>query len=281
MTAHTHPFRRISRWCFEMKKILAKVLGNLSAILSRWSKHAHNYVQKNRRQTVGFAFIAIAAIFAPFGIVGVAGIAATIGGAVLAHDYKQSDKKERLSRFHLDSWLDAYEKASNLLGDGNSDRPKWVHAGRVLMLAKDLEQKITEESHRGALEVHRLKYRYFFSEVLDKPAIHFYGPSILFMEKTSKLGREEMLDKAGEQDWEVRVRLGDPYEQYEPDVDPLPEEALYAVWQAARWPDDERDPLDGLKFSREDPLMSLLFPNLAKYLLHQRLTHERNRGSKK
>jgi len=213
---------------------------------------------------------------------GVAGALVAMGVQLFVHNKNRSDKKEQQSRFHLNSWLSAYKKARNLLRDGNNDRAKWVHAARVLRLAEDLEKKITEESHRRVFEIHQMEYRYLFAEFLRKPSIHFYGVSPRFMEEISKLSREKMLDEAGERDWEVKMR--DPDELRDPDVQPIPEEALYAVWQTAQWPYPYRDPLDGLKFSKED--RHLMFfgvgdcEGIAKYLKHLDLMRKRKRAPK-
>jgi len=210
------------------------------------------------------------------------GILMALGATLRVQSKDLADKKEQRSRFYLDSCLDAYERAGNILEDGNNDRAKWVRAARVLMLAKNLEKSITQESHLRVFEVHRLEYRYLFSEIIDKPGIHFYGVSPRVMKEIGELDREKMLDEAEERSRELQFS-NNPYEKHAPDVYPLPEEALYAVWQAARWPDDYTEPLRGLKFSEEERLMLISSGlGIAEYLDHKEVKRARdlkkNRG---
>jgi hypothetical protein len=43
------------------------------------------------------------------------------------------------------------------------------------MHAKELSERVTIDGHLRILELHKLKYRNFFYETLDKPATFFYG----------------------------------------------------------------------------------------------------------
>jgi len=263
-----------------MKEILSSISGRCAVDPERVMP-VLNRVKENWLEVLGWAFIPGAVIALAFSSIALATPLGALGTFFFVHAKRNSDKKEQiarkeegLSQFYLDSCLDAYEKASDLLRDGNNNRAKWVHAGRILMLAKDLEKNITQESHLRVFEVHRLKYRYFFSEVIDKPGIHFYGVSSSVMKEISKLDRVKMLDEAEERSrkWQFS---NNPYEKHDPDVYPLPEEALYAVWQASQWPYGHPEPLEGLKFSEEDRT-KIHFSGIEEYLDHKEVKRARD-----
>lgn len=210
-------------------------------------------------------------------------VSAVLGATLLVQSKNRADKNEQRSRDHLDAWVLAYKEASAALEDGNNILLNWARAAYLLRQAKTLEKNIKEESHVLALEVHRIKYRYIFSDVLDKPAIHFYGASRRFMEENKGLSKEALLNKAGEEAWKPK-EMKDLYEEPYWDVNPIPEEALYAVRQAAQWPEDYRKLFKDWKFSEEDRQRLRFgvggFSGLAKYLDHLDSIRSRKLGIK-
>ncbi len=96
-----------------------------------------------------------------------AGVLVALGAQLLTQSKNIGEVNEKRSLFYLDSCVKAYEEARNLLSDGNNDRATWIAAGRALMHAKELATSVTEDAHLRVLELHRLKYRSFFREVIS------------------------------------------------------------------------------------------------------------------
>jgi hypothetical protein len=109
------------------------------------------------------------------------------------------------------------------------------------------------------LELERLKYRGLFSEILeDKPASFFYGvESVLY----PSLDEAAKASTAGEQK-NGRILVSSSHS--------LDEASIRMVWLAASWPKEYDDPL-GTRFASTEmgPVM-MLFPELHKFLEHQR-----------
>ncbi|MDD5579778.1 MAG: hypothetical protein PHY16_10930 [Methylobacter sp.] len=105
----------------------------------------------------------------------ITGVLFALAGHLFTQARCMAESEEKLSQFYLESCVKAYEEARNLLIDGNNERVIWIAAGRALMHAKELSERVTIDGHLRVLELHKLKYRNFFYETLDKPAIFFYG----------------------------------------------------------------------------------------------------------
>lgn len=191
-----------------------------------------------------------------------AGVLISLGGLLLNQAQAAKQSHDKLSMFYLDSCIKAYEEARRLLlDDGNNNRATWIAAGRSLMLAKELSNKIAIESHRTVLEVHQLKYRGAFHEALhDKTASFFYGVDpLLPLEQAAKAST------AGEQNYAGRVTVSTVHE--------LSEKSLYAAWEAAQWPQGYKDLLNK-EFSPEQRQSVVMFyPGLSAYLEHKSKYH--------
>ena len=203
-------------------------------------------------------------------LVTTAGVLVAISGQLFAHSNRISDKNEELSRYYLDSCVLAYEEAWKILKDGTNKRIDWVQASTALKNAEILKEKVTEKPHLLVLEVHMLKYRYAFSEVLNQPGIFFYGVSPRAQPQIDNLSREKMLDKAYALSKKVQVGRHQ-YQTYNPDVYPIPPEALVVVASAAKFSGKlEEHPIYGLRFSDEERAeMSFHHPGVAEYLDHK------------
>ncbi len=190
-----------------------------------------------------------------------AGVLIALAGHLFTQARGAKESAEKRSQFYLDSCVKAYEEARNLLLDENNDRATWNAAGRALMHAKELSSHITIDAHLRVLELHKLKYRGFFHDVLkDKPGTFFYGvPDIsvpLDEAAAASTAREE---RAG------RIITSTLKE--------LSEKSLYAVWEAAQWPQDYKDPLDRIFSPEERDRLLVLFPGLREYLEHKERWH--------
>ena len=113
--------------------------------------------------------------------------------------------------------------------DGNNHRATWIAAACPLKHAKALSGKVSVKAHRRVLEVHQLKYGGFFSDVLrDKPAAFFYGA------KDTAITTEEA----------AALSTAPQEEGGRPSFRVLTEKSLHAIWEAAQFPEEYRDPLE-------------------------------------
>jgi hypothetical protein len=190
-----------------------------------------------------------------------AGVLVALGGQLLSQGKNFSDATEKRSLFYLDSCVKAYDEARGLLEDGNNERVKWIAAGRALVHARELANNVTEDAHLRVLELHKLKYRGFFHGALaDKTAAFFFGaedPSIATDEAAAlSTAREERGGRT------ITSTLKE-----------LSEKSLRAVWEAAQWPSDYKDPLDRAFSSEEHAKLTVLFPGLHEFLEHKQSWH--------
>lgn len=190
-----------------------------------------------------------------------AGVLVALGAQLLAQGKGFADDREKQSHFFLESCVRAYEEARALLQDGNNDRVAWVAAGRALVHAKDLSGKVVEDSHRKVLELHKLKYRGFFSAcIADKPASFFYGAK----DESISIDEAAALSTAREERG-GRVATST--------LKSLSDKSLRAVWEAAQWPEGYEDPLDRGFSQTEKAKLTVLFPGLHAFLEHKEVWH--------
>lgn len=184
-----------------------------------------------------------------------AGILIALGGLLLTQAQMAKESGEKRSRFYLDSCVKAYEESRRLLSDGNNDRATWIEAGRALMHANELSNRVTIDPHRRVMELHKLKYRGFFHDAIaKKPATFFYGVHV-----ATSLDEAAKASSAPEERGGTTVTT--TYKQ-------LSELSLYAVWEAAQWPQDYEELLDHVFSPEERDQLLVLFPGLHEYLEH-------------
>jgi hypothetical protein len=176
-----------------------------------------------------------------------AGVLVALSGHLLTQGKTTREAAEKESLFYLESTEAAFEEARALLQDGNNDRATWIAAGRALMHADALKSHITVDSHLRVLELRELKNRGYFHDLLsDKTPSFFYG-----------VDAELPLETRGGR----RISSG---------ARELSEKSLYAIWKAAQWPKEYRDPLGQAYFSEEDrATLMVLFSGLDAYLEHK------------
>lgn len=115
--------------------------------------------------------------------------------------------------------------------------------------------RISEEPHQRVLELHKLKYRRFFHEVLaGKSGGFFYG-----------VDPQMSIDDAAKAS---TVPQGTTIST----LQAIPEKALRSVWGAAQWPVQYADPMER-EFSKEERGQLLLFQGLQEYLDHTERWH--------
>jgi hypothetical protein len=190
-----------------------------------------------------------------------AGVLVALGAQLLTQGKNFSDASEKRSLFYLESCVKAYEEARILLQDENNERAKWIAAGRALVHAKELAANVSEDAHLRVLELHKLKYRGFFHGALaDKPAAFFFGAK----DTSIPTDRAAALSTAGEECG------GRPIAST---VNELSDKSLRAVWEAAQWPMDYKDPLDRGFSDEERTKFIVLFPGLHEFLEHKESWH--------
>lgn len=184
------------------------------------------------------------------------------GGLFLTKSHEAGEAEEKRSLFYLESCTRAYEEARNLLADGNNDRANWIAAARALKHAQQLSARVRADAHRRVLELHQLKYRGFFAGILRAgSAAFFYGAP----DPSTPIDEAAAASSAPERRGELIVTSTNHE---------LSEESLKAIWEAAQWPHDYDDPLNGGGFSKKDEAPLMLFaPALHEYLEHRRRYH--------
>lgn len=137
---------------------------------------------------------------------------------------------ERRSLFNLESAIEAMERAKLLLRDHNNDRKTWIEAARLLGHAKVLAEGVTIDCHERVLEASKLRYRSFFSDLLEnKTAAFFYGGDSSMPISDAARASTAPSDRSRRRSLsELRY---------------LEEASIYRVWEAAQWPSDFEDPV--------------------------------------
>lgn len=185
-----------------------------------------------------------------------AGVLLTLGGLLLSRAREAADTQEKRSLFYLESSVAAYQEAQKLLADDNNDRATWIAAARALKHGQELSKGVTLDAHLRVLELHHLKYRGLFDDILrGKPATFFYGAQDLSI----------AIDTAAAASTASEERAGRTVTST---VKQLSEASLHAVWEAAQFPPDYKDPLDAKFSEKEQGRLMVLFPGLHEYLEH-------------
>ncbi len=168
------------------------------------------------------------------------------------------DIDERRSLFNLKNCEEAYGRAIDLLKDGNNDRATWIQAGRILSHAKALSRGITIENHLRVLEINSLKYRTFFSTLLQsKPAGFFYGRDY----------EDLTLDEVAKRSTMEKIENGVHYISTDSQ---LSGESIYEVWEAASWSNEYSDPLNRDFTDTEKDGLLMLYRGLWEFFQHKR-----------
>ena len=170
------------------------------------------------------------------------------------HRQKQEVVDKR-SQFHMEGSLKGYEEARKLLQDGNNDRATWIQAARALKHAQALSAHVTVDQHLRLLELYKLDYRGFFYRALSKPAAFFYGG-----DGSLPIKEAAEFSTAGEE------RQG---RSVVSTLKELSEKSIYAVWEAAQWPESYADPLDKEFPGPETGNVLVLFPGLQEFIEHK------------
>lgn len=163
---------------------------------------------------------------------------------------------ERRSLFNLNAAIDATEQARILLENWNNVRRTWIEAGRLLGHAKVLGDGVTIDCHKRVLEANKLKYRAFFSELIEhKTAAFFYGVDDALNTDDAARASTAPSERSGTRSLNS-VRY-------------LDEAAIYRVWEAAQWPSDFDDPVSQTFSPQERDKLIFNVRGLHEYLDHK------------
>jgi hypothetical protein len=179
-----------------------------------------------------------------------AGVLVALAGHLLTQGRNVGEALEKESRFYLDSCIQAYKEAKRLLKDGNNNRKIWIGAARALEHANKLSQRVSINAHLRVLEVHKLKYRGFFDNVLrGKPASFFYGAKDLAIstDEAAKLSSA-------------------PSAEMVSTVKALLEKSIHTIWEAAQFPDNYNDLLESRFSELEKRKLILIFDSTQKII---------------
>lgn len=208
------------------------------------------------RGQFGDSFGVLTSLFSGLGFAGVVGTIWMQQVQIRNQESARLDElAERRSKFHLDTSAKAYSQAWALLQDHNNNRATWIRAGRLLGHARLSAEQVTQEEHKVSLEITRLEYRTFFSELLESktPAFFFGGDHDL---EIGEAAMQSSMPLEGHRLYSLPNRN-------------IPVESLYAVWEASRWPDDYVDPLDSTFTDEERSKVKFASMGLHQYLTHR------------
>jgi hypothetical protein len=178
------------------------------------------------------------------------------GGLLLAEAERIRARSENKSRFHLDEAVAGFERAFHLLEDGNNSRVTWIAASRILANARRVAERVSLSEHRDILEMHMLRQRLAFSDLLGdddrSPAFYFGAPD-------DKMSTDDAAR------WSTAPRA-----EWASTVNSIPESVLYEVWSFTRFPEEYQDPVQMETFPVEEVRRVLSqHRGLGEYLEHR------------
>jgi hypothetical protein len=80
--------------------------------------------------------------------------------------WKRQEEEDKKSLFCMEHSINAYERTCQLLDDRNNNRIKWIMAARALGDAKRLENSVSNNSHKSALDLKKMEFRNRLYEAL-------------------------------------------------------------------------------------------------------------------
>ena len=177
---------------------------------------------------------------------------------IISHGKEKAYTK---SHFAFHSAVESYDRAVEVLSDGNNDRVTWISAARVIERANRISEKITEQVHKDFLEVHLERYRLRMAEILgydnsNKGAAFFYGAESADVDvdtaaKNSSRPEQTAYGTKGALNY-------------------IPETTLATLYAIAGYPRDYEDPLKKESLQAKIGMeMRAGFPGLYDYLMHR------------
>lgn len=209
-----------------------------------------------KRGAFGDSFGPLTSLFSGLGFVGLLVTIWMQQGQLSAQEAERIEEvAERRSLFNLRACASAYDEAQALLADHNNHRATWIRAARLLRHAKTLAEGVTVREHQIDLEIGNLKYRSFFAGLIEnKSAAFFYGGySDQGLEAAAMASTAEI---------DVGGRMTTLNES-------IPEASLFAIWEAAQWPEGYSDPIGQLFTDAQREKLVFFSRGLREYLIHR------------
>jgi hypothetical protein len=175
--------------------------------------------------------------------------------------YHRKEKAYTNSHFALQSALESYDQAVDVLADENNDRVTWITAARIVERANQISKNITEQVHKDVLEVQLERYRRQMADILgfdnpNKGAWFFYG---------IKNFSADIDTAAKESTRPVKTAFGSKGQtRY------ISESSLATLYTIAGYPTNYEDPLKKESLvGKVGVEMRASFPGLFEYLTHR------------
>ena len=172
----------------------------------------------------------------------------------------REEKAYNRSHFALQSALESYDQALELLVDGNNDRVTWITAARIVERANRICADVTQQVHEDVLEVQLERYRRQFARTLgfddpSKGGWFFYGANSCVGLTTAAEGSTRPTTTGFGSKAQLKY---------------LSESSLATLFSMAGYPSNYEDPLKSRSFAEKLGLgMSASFPGLFEYLEHR------------
>lgn len=164
--------------------------------------------------------LSAAAVFAA-----IAALLTTLAIQSLAHEFNRSE-------FYLHESVKGFQRAYELLEDGNNDRATWIGCARILQRVKTLGKSITIPEHCAVYELELDYQRRKFRPFLEQQPSFYYGV----------VDRNLSLDEAAALSTTPNGALGSP----DTGID---ESTLCAISDVIRYPKGYADPHPDATFS--------------------------------
>jgi len=178
---------------------------------------------------------------------------------IISHRQEKSYTK---SQFALQSALESYDLAIELLADGNNDRVTWITAARIVERANQMSECVTEQVHVDVMEVQLERYRRQVATILGHDSSttsgsFFYGADSSIEDIDTAAGNAtQPIHLPGVSKGQLKY---------------LAESSLATLYELASYPSNYDDPLKINSFDQVmGPELRTSFPGLYEYLSHRK-----------
>jgi hypothetical protein len=170
---------------------------------------------------------------------------------------------EKRDRLFLEEYRKGYDTALKILISSQGGQPdmrmKWIAAARVIEVARRLSQRIETSAYRDMVFLDLPMQSERFNRFLEYPATFYYGIDINELNSVPLAERIELAAK-------LSTKRKDGLSGFRT----VPEEAIFAVWNAIQYPREYADVL-GQKF--DDSQRTFLPSGLREFIDHTRQWH--------
>jgi hypothetical protein len=174
------------------------------------------------------------------------GLAALLASATVMKNIENTNKIEKEkkekenSAFYLEKSISELNNVYDLLKDKNNDRVTWILAARVLKMALELSENITQESHKKFYKLNELQLKHKLLDLFSNAEyrnLSFY------------VGCQNPLEG------DVNSAIIQ-FVRYKNQAKHLNEKSIYTIFSFIEYPDDFNDPLEDIKIPDNDEEMN-------------------------